>query len=138
MALLLVLRACEPFDVARSSRHAELAERRRLEVALGADFSRAACSAAVDTEHSAAASKLSTMCRKRERAAALIEHRAQRQKLGLVDDYAPVPAPAVCRRHCLDEERHGRLNRQAAKGSDGALHFKAPSRPNQPFLDASG
>ena len=69
LALLLVLRACEPFDVARSSRHAELAERRRLEVALGADFSRAACSAAVDTEHSAAASKLSTMCRKRERAA---------------------------------------------------------------------
>ena len=51
LALLLVLRACEPFDVARSSRRAELAERRRLEAALGADFSRDACSAAVDTAH---------------------------------------------------------------------------------------
>ena len=69
LALLLVLRACEPFDVARSSRRAELAERRRLEAALGADFSRDACSAAVDTAHGAAASKLSTMCGKRERAA---------------------------------------------------------------------
>ena len=68
-------------------RHAELAERRRLEALIGADFSRSACASARDTPHRAGAPKLATKAHAR-------------------CDVKPIAGAAVARRRRTCTNRH--------------------------------